>query len=217
MVQMTRKLADYVHQVSLREPDVLRRLREATEAHPHAGWASDPEQTQLLTLVAQMIGAKSVIEVGTFTGYTSLAFALALPKDGRVVTLDLEPSFPAIGRPFWLEAGMIDRIELKLGEAVASLDALIDSPGPASFDMAYIDCNKKDYDAYYERCLTLVRPGGVIALDNMLWGGAVADPASREKSTVALRALNQKLHGDSRVNMALLPISDGLTLAWKRP
>jgi len=217
MVQMTRKLADYVHQVSLREPDVLRRLREATEAHPHAGWASDPEQTQLLTLVAQMIGARCVLEVGTFTGYTSLAFAFALPKDGRVVTLDLEPSFPAIGRPFWLEAGMIDRIELKLGEAVASLDALIDSPGPASFDMAYIDCNKKDYDAYYERCLTLVRSGGVIALDNMLWGGAVADPASREKSTVALRALNQKLHVDNRVSMALVPISDGLTLAWKRP
>ena len=217
MVQMTRKLADYVHQVSLREPDILRRLRRATNEHQHAGWASDPEQSQLLALVAQMIGAKCILEVGTFTGYTSLAFALALPKDGRVVTLDLEPSFPAIGRPFWQEAGMIDKIELKLGEAVASLDALIESPGPASFDMAYIDCNKKDYDAYYERCLTLVRPGGVIAIDNVLWGGAVIDPAAREKSTVALRALNQKLHGDSRVNIALLPISDGLTLAWKRP
>jgi predicted O-methyltransferase YrrM len=217
MVQMTRKLADYVHRVSLREPDVLRRLREATDEHQHAGWASGPEQSQLLALIAQMIGAKCVVEVGTFTGYTSLAFALALPKNGRVVTLDLEPSFPAIGRSFWLEAGMIDKIELKLGEAVASLDALIESPGPASFDMAYIDCNKKDYDAYYERCLTLVRPGGVIAIDNVLWGGAVIDPSAREKSTVAIRALNQKLHGDSRVNIALLPIGDGLTLAWKRP
>lgn len=217
MVQMTRALADYVHQVSLREPDVLRRLRAATDAHPHSGWASDPEQTQLLTLIAQMIGAKSVVEVGTFTGYTSLALALALPKGGRVVTLDLEASFPAIGKPFWLEAGVADKIELKLGAAVASLNALLDSPGPASFDMAYIDCNKKDYDAYYERCLTLVRPGGVIAIDNVLWGGAVMDASAREKSTVALRALNRKLHGDSRVNISLVAIGDGLTLAWKRP
>ena len=217
MVQMTRKLADYVHEVGFREPDVLRRLREATDKHQHSGWASDPEQTQLLALIAQMIGARCVVEVGTFTGYTSLAFALALPKDGRVVTLDLEPSFPAVGQPYWREAGMSEKIELKLGEAVASLDALLDSPGPSSFDMAYIDCNKKDYDAYYERCLTLVRPGGVIAIDNVLWGGAVIDPNAREKSTVALRALNRKLHGDSRVNIALLPISDGVTLAWKRP
>lgn len=217
MVQMTRKLADYVHQVSLREPDVLRRLREATERHQHGGWASDPEQSQLLALLAQMIDAHNIVEVGTFTGYTTLALALAVPKTGRVITLDLEPSFPAIGRPFWLEADVIDRIELKLGEAVTSLDALIDSPGPASFDMAYIDCNKKDYDAYYERCLSLVRPGGIIAIDNVLWGGSVADAGNREKSTVALRALNQKLHGDSRVTIALLPMSDGLTLAWKRP
>jgi predicted O-methyltransferase YrrM len=217
MVQMTRKLADYMHEVGFREPDVLRRLREATDQHQHSGWATDPEQTQLLALIAQMIGARSVLEVGTFTGYTSLAFALALPKDGRVVTLDLEASFPAVGRPFWLESGVIDKIELKLGEAVTSLDALVESPGPESFDMAYVDCNKKDYDAYYERCLRLIRPGGVIALDNMLWGGSVADSGSREKSTVALRALNQKLHGDSRVNIALLPIGDGLTLAWKRP
>jgi len=216
MVQMTRKIADYVHEIGFREPDVLRRLRAATDEHQHSGWATDPEQTQLLALIAQMIGARCIVEVGTFTGYTSLAFALALPKDGRVVTLDLEPSFPAIGQPFWLEAGMTDKIELKLGEAVASLNALLDSPGPGSFDMAYIDCNKKDYDAYYERCLSLVRPGGVIAIDNVLWGGAVTDPTAREKSTVALRALNQKLHGDSRVNIALLPISDGLTLAWKR-
>jgi predicted O-methyltransferase YrrM len=112
---------------------------------------------------------------------------------------------------------VIERIELKLGEAVASLDALLESPGPGSFDMAYIDCNKKDYDAYYERCLGLVRPGGVIAIDNVLWGGSVIDPGDREKSTVAIRALNQKLHGDSRINIALLPIGDGLTLAWKRP
>ena len=217
MVQMTRKLADYVRQVSLREPDVLRRLRVATDAHPHAEWASDPEQTQFLALLAQMIGAKDVVEVGTFTGYTTCALALALPVGGRVVTLDLEPSFPAVGLPFWLEAGMSERIELKIGEAIASLDALLESPGPGCFDMAYIDCNKKDYDAYYERCLGLVRPGGVIAIDNVLWGGSVIDSDDRRKSAVAIRALNRKLHGDSRVNLALLSIGDGLTLAWKRP
>ena len=216
MVQMTRKIADYVRRVSLREPDVLARLRRATEAHPHAGWASDAAQAQLLALIAQMIGAKTVLEIGTFTGYTSLALAMALPKGGKVVTLDLAPEFPAVGRPFWLEAWMIDRIELKIGEAVASLDALIESPGPGSFDLAYIDCNKKDYDAYYERALTLVRPGGVIAIDNVLWGGSVADDTDRAKSTVALRALNQKLHGDNRVSIAILPMGDGLTLAWKR-
>ena len=217
MVQMTRKLADYVHQVCLREPDVLRRLRAATDEHPHAGWASDPEQSQLLALIAQMIGARNVVEVGTFTGYTTLALALALPAGGRIVTLDLEAGFPAVGRPYWLEAGMIERIELKLGEAITSLDGLLESPGLGSFDMAYIDCNKKDYDAYYERCLRLVRPGGVIAIDNVLWGGSVIDANDRQKSTVAIRALNEKLHGDSRVNIALVPIGDGLTIAWKRP
>lgn len=216
MVQMTRKLADYVHQVSLREPDVLRRLRATTDQHPHAGWASDPEQSQLLALIAQMIGARNVIEVGTFTGYTTLALALAVPAGGRIVTLDLDADFPAVGRPYWFEAGVIERIELKLGEAITSLDALLESPGPGSFDMAYIDCNKKDYDAYYERCLRLVRAGGVIAIDNVLWGGSVIDAHDRQKSTVAIRALNEKLHGDSRVNIALVPIGDGLTLAWKR-
>jgi caffeoyl-CoA O-methyltransferase len=217
MVQFTRRLAQYIDGVGLREPDVLKRLRTATEQHPQGSWATAPDQTQLLALVAQMIGARCVLEVGTFTGYTTLALALALPKDGRIITLDLEESYPAVGRPYWAEAGVADRIELRIGEAVASMEALLDSPGPGSFDMAYIDCNKKDYDAYYEHALMLVRPGGVIGFDNVLWGGSVADPGNREKSTMALRALNQKLHIDTRVNMALLPIGDGLTLAWKRP
>ena len=217
MVQLTPQLESYIEQVNLREPEVLKRLREATQRHPHGRWATDPDQTQFLTLVAHMIGAKCVLEVGTFTGYTTLAFALALPKNGRVVTLDLEPEYPAVGRPFWTEAGVEDRIELKIGDAVSSMDGLLDSPGPGAFDMIYVDCNKKDYDAYYERALTLVRPGGVIGFDNVLWGGRVADPAERDKSTMALRALNHKLHIDNRINMSLLPIGDGLTLAWKRP
>lgn len=196
---------------------MLKRLREATERHPQGSWATGPDQTQLLTLIAQMIGARRVLEVGTFTGYTTLAFALALPGDGRVVTLDLEAAYPAVGRPFWQEAGVAERIEVKIGAAAGLLDALLESPGPGAFDMAYVDCNKKDYDAYYERALRLVRPGGVIAFDNMLWGGAVLDPSDRQKSTLALRALSKKLHADRRVNIALLTIGDGLTLAWKRP
>jgi len=212
-----RAAIEYLRKVSLREPDVLRRLREATERHPSGGWASPPEQTQLLALLAQMTRAKCILEVGTFTGYTALAFALSIPPDGKVVTLDAAEEYPAVGRPFWQEAGVADRIELRLGDAKASLDALLQEPGPGAFDMAYIDCNKKDYDAYYERCLSLVRSAGIICLDNMLWGGRVLDPQSREKSTVALRALNEKLHADTRVAVSLLPIGDGLTLAWKRP
>jgi len=216
-MQLTRKLEHYIEEVGLREGEVLRRLREATAQHPQGDWATGPDQTQLLALIAQMIGARRVLEVGTFTGYTTLAFALALPEDGRVVTLDLETAYPAVGQPFWKEAGVAQRIELRIGEAAASLDALLRSPGPGAFDMAYIDCNKKDYDGYYERALRLVRPGGVIAFDNMLWGGSVVDPADRQKSTLALRALNKKLHADDRVNISFLPIGDGLTLAWKRP
>ena len=216
-MQLTPELEDYIEEVGLRESEVLKRLRKATAQHPNGSWATDPDQTQLLTLIAQMIGARRVLEVGTFTGYTTLAFALALPKDGRVVTLDLEEGYPAVGRPFWKEAGVAERIEVKIGEAAASLDRLLESPGPGAFDMAYIDCNKKAYDAYYERALRLVRPGGVIAFDNMLWGGSVIDPSDRQKATLALRALNKKLHTDSRVNISFLPIGDGLTLAWKRP
>ena len=216
-MQLTSKLADYIEEVGRRESEVLKRLRSATERHPQGSWATGPDQTQLLTLIAQMIDARCVLEVGTFTGYTTLAFALALPKDGRVVTLDLEEAYPAVGRPFWEQAGVAERIELRIGEALGSLDSLLESPGPGAFDMAYIDCNKKRYDAYYERALRLVRPGGVIAFDNMFWGGSVVDPSDRQKATLALRALSRKLHGDNRVNIALLPIGDGLTLAWKRP
>jgi len=217
MVQLTRSLIQYISDVSLRELDVLKRLREVTERHPHGSWATGPEQTQLLALIAHMIGARCILEVGTFTGYTSLALALTLPKDGRLITLDLEESYPAVGRPFWKEAGVEERIEVRIGEALASMEALLDTPGPGAFDMVYIDCNKKDYDAYYEHALSLVRAGGVICFDNVLWGGSVADPKDHEKSTMALRSLNQKLHIDTRVMISLLPIGDGLTIAWKRP
>lgn len=216
-MQVTRELADYIEEVGLRESEALKRLRKATERHPQGSWATGPDQTQLLTLIARMIGARRVLEVGTFTGYTTLAFALVLPKDGHVVTLDLEEAHPAVGRPFWEEAGVAERIEVKIGEALGSLDGLLHSLGRGAFDMAYIDCDKKYYDAYYERALLLVRPGGVIAFDNMLWGGSVVDPSDRKKATLALRALNQKLHLDSRVDISLLPIGDGLTLARKRP
>jgi predicted O-methyltransferase YrrM len=157
-----------------------------------------------------------VLEIGCFTGYSTLAMALALPADGRLLTLDVNPDWVELGRRAWREAGVEDRIEVRFGLAEASLDQLIEAGEAGSFDLAFIDADKKSYDAYYERSLVLVRSGGLIMIDNVLWGGAVADPANRDRQTLALRALNAKLHGDPRVSMALVPIGDGLMLARKR-
>jgi predicted O-methyltransferase YrrM len=170
-----------------------------------------------MALLVELIGARRVLEIGCFTGYSALAMALALPPDGRLITLEANAEPIEIGRPAWRAAGVEDRIEVRLGLAVENLERLLAEGAAASFDLVFIDADKKSYDAYYERALVLVRPGGLILLDNALWGGAVADPANQERQTIALRALNAKLHKDQRIGLSLLPLGDGLTVARRRP
>jgi predicted O-methyltransferase YrrM len=174
-----------------------------------------PEQGAFLALLAKILGARKTLEIGTFTGYSALSVALALPEGGRVVALDVSREYTNRASRYWKEADMERRIELRLGPAMESLDAMIAS-GEGPFDMAFIDADKSNYDAYYERTLRLLRPAGVVALDNMLWSGAVANPALNDPDTVALRALNTKIQADERVDMALATIADGVMLARKR-
>ena len=212
--EMSDRLHDYVLTKGLREHPVLRELRELTDGLPEASMRSSAEQAQLLAFLIELTGATRVLEVGCFTGYGTLAMALALPPGGSVVTLDVNDHWPAIGRQHWERAGVADRVELRVGLALDGLDRLRDEG--AAFDLAYVDADKKLYDAYYERALALVRPGGVVALDNVLWGGAVADPTDQDRQTVVLRKLNEKILADQRVSSLLLPLGDGLTLARKR-
>ena len=215
-LSMTDALYDYLLAVSSREPEILRRLREETARLPNAGMQIGPEQGQFMALLVQLLGARRTLEVGVFTGYSSLAVALALPPDGRVVACDVSEEWTAIARRYWAEAGVAGKIELRLGPAVGTLDALLADGQADGFDFAFIDADKENYDNYYERALRLVRPGGLIAIDNVLWGGHVADPEAQGESLAAIRALNAKLHRDERVALSLVPIGDGLTLALKR-
>lgn len=217
MRTVSEDLLRYLRQNSLRESDVQRRLREETDAHPEASFAAAPEQSQFLGFLVELIGARKVLEVGVFTGCSTLAMAMALPDDGTLIACDMIDDYIQIGAKYWAEAGVDGKIDVKLGPARETLDELIAEGLEQQFDLALIDANKKDYDAYYERALVLVRPGGLIALDNMFWYGAVLDESKQEKSTRAIRALNSKLHGDSRVSLVMLPIEDGMTLLRKRP
>jgi len=210
------RLYDYLLEVSLREPDVLRRLRQETESHPHGEMQIAPEQGQFMALLVRLLGATRVLEVGVFTGYSSLAVALALPPEGHLVACDVSEEFTAVARRYWAEAGVADRIELRLAPALDTLDALLAADQAATFDLAFIDADKESYDAYYERCLTLLRPGGLLLIDNVLWEGEVADPAIDTAVVRAIRALNLKLLADDRIDLSLLPVADGLTLARKR-
>jgi predicted O-methyltransferase YrrM len=209
-------LQRYIVEATLREQPAQQALRTASDALPDAGMRSSPEQVQLLALLIELMGARRVLEIGCFTGYGTLGMALALPRDGKIVTLDVNADWSAIGRRFWREAGVLDRIEMRLGLALESLDALLAEGAEGSFDLAYVDADKKSYDAYYERALRLVRPGGLIALDNVLWHGAVADSADTSRQAQALRALNGKIRDDDRVTMSLVPIGDGVMLARRR-
>jgi predicted O-methyltransferase YrrM len=213
---LTERLQEYLLANSLREHPALRQLRDETSALPGAGMQIAPEQGQLMALLVELIGARRVLEIGCFTGYSALAMALALPPDGRLITLEVNAEPIEIGRRAWRAAGVAERIEVRLGLALDSLDALLEEGSADTFDLVFIDADKKSYDAYYERALRLVRPGGVILLDNVLWGGAVADPADHERQTLALRTLNAKLHRDERISLSLLPLGDGLTVARKR-
>jgi predicted O-methyltransferase YrrM len=214
---LTERLRHYLLENSLREHPALRQLRDDTAGLPGAGMQIAPEQGQFMALLVELIGARRVLEIGCFTGYSALAMALALPPDGRLITLEVNAEPIGLGRRAWRAAGVDQRIEVRLGVALDSLDALLEEGAAETFDLVFIDADKKSYDAYYERALKLVRPGGLILLDNVLWGGAVADPADHERQTEALRALNAKLHRDKRINLSLLPLGDGLTVARRRP
>ncbi len=213
---LTDELYDYLKRVSLREPPLLRRLREETAGLERAEMQIGPEQGQFMALLVELIGAEKALEVGTFTGYSALVVALALPPDGRLVTCDRSEEWTSIARRYWEEAGVADRIDLRLAPAIRTLDRLLAEGGADSFDFAFIDADKENYDGYYERALRLVRPGGLITIDNTLWEGKVADPAVTDADTEAIRALNAKLLEDERVGLSLLPIGDGLTLARRR-
>lgn len=215
LIRTTEALIDYVGRVGAREHPALRRCREETALLPNANMQIAPEQGAFLALLARIIGARKTLEIGTFTGYSALSVALALPAEGRVVALDISREYTDRARRYWKEAGVEQRIDLRLGPARESLDGLM-ADGEGSFDMAFIDADKANYDVYYEGAIKLLRPGGVIALDNMLWSGAVAEPAVDDADTSALRGLNAKIHADERVDMALATIADGVMLARKR-
>jgi predicted O-methyltransferase YrrM len=209
-------LFQYVLAHAAREHPAQTALREATRSHAHAGMQIAPDQGQFMALLVKLLGARRTIEVGTFTGYSALAVALALPDDGHLLACDVSDEYTRIGRPFWRQAGVEHKIELVLAPALQTLDARLAAREAGSYDFAFIDADKSNYDAYYERCLALVRNGGLIALDNMLWGGAVARPARGDADTAALQALNAKLQRDERIDHALLTVGDGLALARKR-
>ena len=210
------ELAAYVVRVGTREPDVLLRLREETAAIPQHGMQIAPEAGAFLAMLVELTEARRCIEIGTFTGYSSTAVALALPPDGTAVCCDVSREWTEIAREAWTEAGVADRVELRIGPAVESLDALLTEGSEGSFDLAFIDADKANYANYYDRCLRLVRRGGVIAIDNVLWSGRVADPAQDDADTAAIRALNARVAADDRVDAVLLPLADGLTLARVR-
>lgn len=212
------RLFDYIRSVSLRQPEVLARLREETRRDfPRAGMMLTPEQGQLLALLVKLTGACRIVEVGTFTGYSALWMALALPEDGRLTCCDVDEPSAAVARRYWAEAGVAAKIDLRLGPALDTLDGLIAGGLAGRLDMVFIDADKANYANYYEKALVLLRRGGLAAVDNVLWGGEVADPAIVDDETVMrLREFNARLHADERIDLGLIPAGDGLTLAVKR-
>ncbi|MBI1731614.1 MAG: class I SAM-dependent methyltransferase [Gammaproteobacteria bacterium] len=214
-LNLTDVLRDYLLAVSLREHECLRRLRAETASHPMAQMQIAPEQGQFLAFLLQAISARRVLELGVFTGYSSLCMALALPPDGRLLACDISDEYTRVARRYWREAGVDDRIDLRLAPALQTLDELIRSGESGTFDFMFIDADKDGYVEYYERGLQLLRAGGIIAVDNVLWSGRVADPADSKPDTVSIRRFNEHLHDDTRVHLSLLPLADGLTLALK--
>lgn len=215
-LQLDARLHDYLLSVSLREHDIQRQLRQYTATIPYSGMQISPEQGQLLALLVQLMGAKRVIELGVFTGYSSLSVALALPADGRIIACDVNEEWTSKASEYWQMAGVADKIELRLAPALQTLDELLAGGEQNSFDFAFVDADKSNYLHYYERLYELVRPGGLIAFDNTLWSGRVADENDDSEDTEAIRALNKRLHEDQRISQSLVPIGDGLNLALKR-
>ena len=210
------RLYDYLLEVSLREPEVLARLREETARLPGAIMQIAPEQGQFMRLLVTLTGARRAIEVGVYTGYSALSVALTLPEGGHLIACDINEETTAIARRYWAEAGVAEKIDLRLAPAIETLETLIADGEAGAFDFAFVDADKTEYAAYYECLLVLLRQGGLMVVDNVLWSGAVADPARDDADTCALRAFNTRLKDDPRIDLSLLPIADGLTLARKR-
>nr|WP_250564788.1 class I SAM-dependent methyltransferase [Adonisia turfae] len=214
--QLLSHLYNYLLSVSLREPQILTQLRQETAQHPVSSMQISPYQGQFMALLLRLMGAKKVLEIGTFTGYSALWMALALPSDGTLTACDVSEEYTEIARRYWQAAGVADKINLHLAHAIETLNHLIFTGQSGTFDFVFIDADKSNYIHYYEKSLELLRPGGLIAIDNVLWSGAVADPDIIDPDTQALRDLNQTLHQDERIELSMLPIADGLTLAMKR-
>lgn len=217
-LKMTDTVYQYILAEGLREPDILAELRDATATDPSSQMQIAPEQGQLMQLLVKFINAKRILEIGTYTGYSALTMALALPEDGKLVSCDINQQWTDIGRTFWKRAGVDEIIELHIQPALrtlAQLQKAISKGSVLHFDLVFIDADKENYSAYYEASLSLLRPGGLIIIDNTLWSGAVADPKNQDTETIAIRALNRTVHQDSRVDSVLLPVADGLTLVRK--
>ncbi len=214
-ITLTDKLYDYILEVSLREDPLLAELRAETNRMPDGNMQIAPDQGQFMAMLAKLIGAKRIIEVGTFTGYSALCLAQALPDDGRLICCDVSEEFTAIARRYWQRAAMADKIDLRLAPATETIQGLLDDGAGGSFDLAFIDADKKNYDRYFEGCLSLLRPGGLILVDNVLWDGLIIDPAADDTATKTIRALNRKLAQDPRIDLSLVAFGDGLTLARK--
>lgn len=215
-ITLTDPIYQYMNDVSLREAPALRALREETAALTQRSMQIAPEQGQFMALLVRLLRARRCLEIGVFTGYSSLATALALPPDGRIVACDVSEEWTAIARRYWQQGGVAHKIDLRIAPATSTLDGLLAQGQAGTFDLAFIDADKTNYLAYYERTLQLLRPGGLVLIDNTLWSGRVADPAVNDPDTVALRELNTALLRDERVDLSLLPVGDGLTLALKR-
>jgi caffeoyl-CoA O-methyltransferase len=210
------ELSEYIRRVSLREPELLRKLREETAQYPNSSLQISAEQGQFMALLMRLIRARRTIEIGVYTGYSTLAVALALPDDGRIIACDINEEWTSVARRYWREAGVERKIDLRIGRALVTLDDLIASGQGNRFDFVFIDADKTNYANYYERALVLLRPGGLIGVDNVLWYGRVIDPAVDDPDTRAIRAFNEQIKNDDRVWLSMLPLRDGLTLLCKK-
>ena len=215
-ILMDDQLLEYLRQNSVREPDVLQELREETQKLPHSGMQISPEQGQLMAMLVKLVNAHKIVEIGTFTGYSSTVMALAMPEDSQLIAFDISEEYTRTARRFWKKAGVDQRVKLVLGNAKESLKDFLQTGEQESVDLAFIDADKSSYAEYYECCLKLIRPGGLILVDNVLWSGQVADASNHDKDTEALRIFNAALSSDQRVDLCMVPIGDGLTIARKR-
>lgn len=216
ILSLTKNLHEYLLSVSLREAEILLQLRQETAIHPRANMQVAPEQGQFLAFLVKLINAKKTLEVGVFTGYSSLSVALALPPDGKIIACDVSEEFTSIARRYWEKAGVADKIDLRLAPGTETLEYLLAQGQGETFDFAFIDADKENYYRYYELALQLVRPGGLIAIDNVLWSGRVIQPEIEDSASVAIREFNSKLSQDDRIDLSLIAVADGLTLARKR-